>query len=70
MIWLLCVCFMYGTQIQRATLLKIYFSSLPILGIISSLNLHMPSVVDRYLNEGHHFLPSLYACTASHLFLV
>ena len=57
---------MCGVQIQRA-LRKIYFSTLPMLSIISLLNLCISSVVDSFQNDCQNFLPSLYAYAACHL---
>ena len=57
---------MCGVQIQRA-LRKIYFSTLPMLSIISLLNLCISSVVDSFQNDCRNFLPSLYTYAACHL---
>ena len=60
------VCTMYGVQIQRA-LWKTYFLTLPMLSIISSLNLCISSVVDSFQNDCQNFFPFLYAYAACHL---
>ena len=64
------VCTMYGAQIQREALWKIYFLSQPTLSIIPSQNLHTPSMVDSFQNDCHNILLSLYAYTACYLLLV